>query len=202
MCWCWWRSSGLPGFPVLAFLVWNVFVAALVPEMAAGCSPEVTLVSVDRAASPRTGQRGGKSQVNSRRMDRQPGEGRGRCLPGSHARLLCGRDARLQWDGEHPGRATVGVAHDQPGVLDVETLRDRRDETRQGSEQTADCQRTGESQIHPRRDTHVQFLHGAGGHAGALEVDKGTESLVQHSDAFYLAVPTRQVKRVIKGAST
>lgn len=60
MWWCWWCSSGLPGFPVLAFLVWNVFVAALVPEMAAGCSPEVTLVSVDWAASPRTGQRGGK----------------------------------------------------------------------------------------------------------------------------------------------
>lgn len=82
-------------------------------------------------------------------MDRPPGEGRGRRLPGSHPRLLCGRDARLQWDGEHPGRATVGVAHDQPGVLDVETLRERRDETRRGSEQTADCQRTGESQIHP-----------------------------------------------------
>lgn len=62
-------------------------------------------------------------------MDRPPGEGRGRRLPGSHPRLLCGRDARLQWDGEHPGRATVGVAHDQPGVLDVETLRERRDET-------------------------------------------------------------------------
>lgn len=36
----------------------------------------------------------------------------------------------------------------------------------------------------------MQLLHGAGGHAGALEVDEGTESLMQHSDAFYLAVPT------------
>lgn len=126
MWWCWWwwwqqwRSSGLPGFPVLAFLVWNVFVAALVPEMAAGCSPEVTLVSVDRAASPRAGQRGGEvRQIEDRWLPPPPT----RRLPGSHPCLLRGRDARLQWDGEHPGRATVGVAHDQPRVLDVETLR-------------------------------------------------------------------------------
>lgn len=44
--------SWLPGLPVLAFLVRNVFVAAVVPKMAAGCSPEVTLVSVHRPAPP------------------------------------------------------------------------------------------------------------------------------------------------------
>lgn len=42
----------------------------------------------------------------------------------------------------------------------------------------------------------MQFLHGAGGHAGALEVDEGAESLVQHSDALYLAVPARQDKQL------
>lgn len=48
------QSSGLPGFPVLAFLVRKVFVPTFVPEMAAGGSPEVTLVSVDWTTSPRT----------------------------------------------------------------------------------------------------------------------------------------------------
>lgn len=50
-------------------------------------------------------------------------------------------------------------------------------------------------------NTHVQFLHGAGGHAGALEVDEGTESLVQHSDALYLAMSARQDKQLRGGAS-
>lgn len=45
------QSSGLPGLPVLAFLIGNVFVAAFVPKMAASGSPEVTLVSVHRATS-------------------------------------------------------------------------------------------------------------------------------------------------------
>lgn len=57
-----WPSSRLPRFPVLAFLVWNVFVATFVPKMAAGCSPEVTLVSVDWATSPWSGQRGGSEK--------------------------------------------------------------------------------------------------------------------------------------------
>lgn len=47
-----------------------------------------------------------------------------------------------------------------------------------------------------RGDTHVQFLHGAGSHAGTLEVDEGTESLMQHSDALDLAVSARQDKQV------
>lgn len=44
-----WPISGLPGLPVLAFLIRNVFVAAVVPKMAAGCPPEVTLISIHRA---------------------------------------------------------------------------------------------------------------------------------------------------------
>lgn len=124
-------SSGLPGFPVLAFLVWNVLIAAFVPKMAAGCPPEVTLVSVDRASAPRSGQRGGKSPVN-RGVDGLAachfGCRSGRGLPSSHPRLLRDRHARLERDGQHSGRATVRVAHHQPGVLDVETLRRRRGE--------------------------------------------------------------------------
>lgn len=61
-----WPSSRLPRFPVLAFLVWNVFVATLVPKMAAGRSPEVTLVSVDWATSPRSGQRGGGGEIKTK----------------------------------------------------------------------------------------------------------------------------------------
>lgn len=41
--------SRLQGLPILSFLIRNVFVAAVAPKMAAGCSPEVTLVSVHRA---------------------------------------------------------------------------------------------------------------------------------------------------------
>lgn len=128
-------SSRLPGFPVLAFLVWNVFIAAFVPEMAACCSPEVTLVSVDWPTTPRSGHRGGKSQVNrffikffkKKKKKRRCGSGRG--LPSSHRCLLRGRDARLQWNGHGPGGAAVRVAHHQPGVLDVETLPRRRRRT-------------------------------------------------------------------------
>lgn len=50
-------NSGLPGLPVLAFLIRNVFVATFVPKMAAGGSPEVTLVSIYWATSSQSGQR-------------------------------------------------------------------------------------------------------------------------------------------------
>lgn len=44
--------------------------------------------------------------------------------------------------------------------------------------------------------THIEFLHGASCHVCALEVDKGTESLMQHTNALYLAVPARQIKQL------
>lgn len=40
------RPISGPGLFVLAFLVRNVFVVAVVPKVAAGCSPEVALISV------------------------------------------------------------------------------------------------------------------------------------------------------------
>lgn len=51
-------TSRLPGLSVLAFLIGNVFVATLVPKVTASCSPEVTLISIHRAASSWSGQRG------------------------------------------------------------------------------------------------------------------------------------------------
>lgn len=118
-----WPSSRLPRFPVLAFLVWNVFVATFVPKMAAGCSPEVTLVSVDWATSPRSGQRGGGGKKTKQKTEtyilsklnrclRSPPKSKVRCaLPSSCPCLLCDRDAGLKWNRKHPLGATVRVTH-------------------------------------------------------------------------------------------
>lgn len=78
------QSSGLPGFPVLAFLVRKVFVPTFVPKMAAGGSPEVTFVSVDWTTSPRTS---------------------------SCPCLLCDREKSLKWNGKDPLSAAVRIPY-------------------------------------------------------------------------------------------
>lgn len=42
--------------------------------------------------------------------------------------------------------------------------------------------------------THIYFLHGTSSHVRILEVDKGTESLVQNTDTLDLTVPEIQSK--------
>lgn len=38
------------------------------------------------------------------------------------------------------------------------------------------------------KTTHIELFHGPCSHAGILEVHKGTETLVQHSDALNFSV--------------
>lgn len=106
--------SWLPGLPVLAFLIRNVFVAAVVPKMAAGCSPEVTFVSVHRATPSWSEDekriKYSKPQsycVNGKHL-KLPSEW---FLPGSGPCLLCDRGTGLQRDRDDPLRAPVGIPH-------------------------------------------------------------------------------------------
>lgn len=65
------------------------------------------------------------------------------------------------------------------------------------SEQTTNpVQEQASSDEEITQGTHIEFLHGASRHVCALEVDEGTESLVQHTNALYLAVPARQIKQL------
>lgn len=106
--------SRLRGLPVLSFLIRNVFVAAVVPEIAAGCSPEITLISIHRATPS-------WSEDEKRIKDRKPpsycvnGERlkwpSKRFLPGSGPGLLGDRGTGLQRGRVDPRRGPVRIPH-------------------------------------------------------------------------------------------
>lgn len=104
--------SRLPGLPVLAFLIRNVFVVTVVPKIAASCSPEVTLISVHRAA-PSWSEDEKRIRDTKPQFDCMNGE-RLRLqsewfLPSSGPCLLCDRGTGLQRDD--PLRAPVRIPH-------------------------------------------------------------------------------------------
>lgn len=86
---------------------------AVVPKVAAGCSPEVTLISIHRATPPWAEDRKGYRKSNHRptaakgEQTLQPGG----FLPDGEPSLLCDREAGLQRDRDDLLGAPVGIPH-------------------------------------------------------------------------------------------
>lgn len=83
---------------------------AVVPKMAAGCSPEVTLISIHRATPSRSEDRKGYRMSNHSPTAAMVNVWN-RSLRGGEPSLLCDGETGLQRDRDDPLGAPVGIPH-------------------------------------------------------------------------------------------